>query len=313
MRKPYWSDSTATLLQSDAADIVRELPTATIDCAVLSPVSLRDRLDEIPRGLIADLRQIFADLRRALAADGTVWLHLTDLYGRQTPAVAMPGNRTSAPASRGKSLLGMPWQVALMLQQDGWLVRDAIHLAMIGGTPSGAPSRLNCPETIFLLSKRAGHYFDPRAMLQPRGCASPPGAEPESVAVGKRRGARDVRTRRRCAFGRHAVLAAACRSNHPRAALREHTDDQPFVAADVWTVRRRVRPAAFAELPIEVPLRAIAMGCRPGGTVLDPWVRDGTTGLAARRLDRRFIGAGTDDAYLSIAARRLHAAGGGDR
>jgi len=46
----------------------------------------------------------------------------------------------------------------------------------------------------------------------------------------------------------------------------------------------------FAAYPIDLPLRCIAAGCKPGGTVLDPFTGSGTTGLAAIELGRNFTG-----------------------
>ncbi len=47
---------------------------------------------------------------------------------------------------------------------------------------------------------------------------------------------------------------------------------------------------------------------RPGDLVVDPCLGSGTTGVAAVRLGRRFIGIEVDKATATIAARRLHRA-----
>jgi site-specific DNA-methyltransferase (cytosine-N4-specific) len=58
---------------------------------------------------------------------------------------------------------------------------------------------------------------------------------------------------------------------------------------DVWSISTRPFPQAhYAVFPVDLPLRCIAAGCRPRGTVVDPFVGAATTGLAARRLDRAF-------------------------
>jgi site-specific DNA-methyltransferase (cytosine-N4-specific) len=53
-----------------------------------------------------------------------------------------------------------------------------------------------------------------------------------------------------------------------------------------------------------LPLRCIAAGC-PGGTVLGVFAGAGTTGIAARQLERQFIGADLVSTFLDIAKRRL--------
>ena len=44
---------------------------------------------------------------------------------------------------------------------------------------------------------------------------------------------------------------------------------------------------------------------RPGGTVLDPFMGSGTTGVACVRTGRRFIGIEIDPGYFAIAQRRI--------
>ncbi len=81
----------------------------------------------------------------------------------------------------------------------------------------------------------------------------------------------------------------------------------------MWSIP--TRPYAgphFAAFPIELPLRCIAAGCKPGGTVLDPFTGSGTTGLAAIQLGRRFTGIELSTAYADLAAERLNQAASPD-
>ncbi len=53
--------------------------------------------------------------------------------------------------------------------------------------------------------------------------------------------------------------------------------------------------------------RVLLSSTNPGDTVLDPFFGTGTTGAAARLLDRRFIGIEQDPAYAEIAQHRIAA------
>jgi site-specific DNA-methyltransferase (cytosine-N4-specific) len=78
---------------------------------------------------------------------------------------------------------------------------------------------------------------------------------------------------------------------------------------DVWAIPTRAYTGPhFAAFPVELPRRCIAAGCKPGGTVLDPFTGSGTTGLAARQLGRRFIGIELSLAFAALAAERLREA-----
>lgn len=60
-----------------------------------------------------------------------------------------------------------------------------------------------------------------------------------------------------------------------------------------------------ARMPIEVARQCVAMICPPGGLVLDPFCGNATTGIAAQRLGRRFVGVEIDPEYAEQARRRM--------
>src|SRR5207247_10793969 len=75
---------------------------------------------------------------------------------------------------------------------------------------------------------------------------------------------------------------------------------------DVWTLPTRpYRGAHTAPFPIDIPLRAIAAGCPPGGHVLDPFSGSGTTGLAALHLGCSYSGIDISPAFHDLALMRL--------
>jgi len=56
---------------------------------------------------------------------------------------------------------------------------------------------------------------------------------------------------------------------------------------------------------LEVARRCVRLGCRPGGTVLDPFSGSGTTGIAAREHRCRFIGIDLNPECHALALQRL--------
>lgn len=59
--------------------------------------------------------------------------------------------------------------------------------------------------------------------------------------------------------------------------------------------------------PVALMMRLIELFTDPGDVVLDPFMGSGTTGVAALRLGRRFIGVELDAGYFEIARGRIAA------
>jgi DNA modification methylase len=59
------------------------------------------------------------------------------------------------------------------------------------------------------------------------------------------------------------------------------------------------------EKPVALPAWFIENHTHPGDMVLDPFAGSGTTGVAALRLRRRFIGIELDPAHFATACRRV--------
>ena len=80
----------------------------------------------------------------------------------------------------------------------------------------------------------------------------------------------------------------------------------------IWTLTSpRAEEKAHGKHPTQKPvalLRRIVEATSPaGGLVVDPFSGSGTTGVAALRLGRRFLGIEQDPAWLSLAKARLEA------
>jgi DNA modification methylase len=73
----------------------------------------------------------------------------------------------------------------------------------------------------------------------------------------------------------------------------------------VWTFATLPTPEAhFATFTIELAETCILAGCPVDGTVLDPFSGAGTTGLAALKNGRRYLGIELNPAYIDISFTR---------
>ncbi len=65
------------------------------------------------------------------------------------------------------------------------------------------------------------------------------------------------------------------------------------------------KEAHFATFPIALPERCILAGSRVGDLILDPFVGAGTTGVAAKRHRRQFVGIELNPEYARMALERI--------
>jgi DNA modification methylase len=167
--------------QGDALELLRGMDAGSVRCCVTSPPywGLRDYghegqlgLERTPEEYVSRLVEVFREVRRVLAGDGTLWLNLGDSYatgagkvgerpggGAQGDAWAERGamtspNRMPLPGLKPKDLVGIPWRVAFALQADGWVLRSEIVWAKPNPMPESVTDRpTKSHEQLFLLSK----------------------------------------------------------------------------------------------------------------------------------------------------------------
>jgi len=155
------------MLQGDA----RRIPLAdeSVQCVVTSPpyFGLRSYgigtengeigLEETPEAYVANLVEVFREVRRVLRDDGTVWLNLGSSYAT-----------SGTPGYKAKDLIPIPWLVALALQADEWWLRSDIIWSKSNCMPSSVRDRpTTSHEYVFLLSKSARYFYDQEAVREP--------------------------------------------------------------------------------------------------------------------------------------------------
>jgi DNA modification methylase len=172
----------------DCRDVLKTLPENSVHCCVTSPpyYGLRNYgvdgqlgLEETPDEYVANLVEVFRDVRRVLRGDGCAWVNLGDSYagqggyrdygsydngtGRQYNSGMRPGGGNLKP----KDLVGIPWRVAFALQADGWWLRSDIIWHKPNCMPESVTDRpTKAHEYVFLLSKSARYFYDADAVKE---------------------------------------------------------------------------------------------------------------------------------------------------
>jgi site-specific DNA-methyltransferase (adenine-specific) len=254
--------------EGDALERLRGMPSESVQCSVTSPpyywardygVDGQIGHEKTPDEYVAALVAAFTEVRRTLRPDGVMWLNLGDSYysGNGQPHGSDPRSpsrnfmrQKRRPLDEGgwsipkKSLLGIPWQVALALQADGWTVRSAVVWnrgnAFMEASVRDRPYRQY--ELLFLCARNRRYYFDRTAL----------GGE-----------------------------------------------------EDVWTIPAGATDGHSAAFPLDLAVRCVLTGSRPGDLILDPFSGSGTTGIAALSRGRRYLGIELHPDFADLSRRRL--------
>ncbi|HJE71441.1 DNA-methyltransferase [Pseudomonas oryzihabitans] len=312
---------THQILVGDCIEMMHTLPDKSVHTCVTSPpyFALRDYgvdgqigLEASPREFIDRLVLVFREVHRVLRDDGTLWVNMGDSYAsggrggggsymaeRGDGAWHGKGDATgwrSAPSGwKHKDLLGLPWRLAIALQDDGWHLRQDIIWHKPNPMPESIKDRCTkAHEYVFLLSKGPRYYFDQAAIREPASAqASPEGAS------------------RRNSFARQTKYTEGehGQTGQHRAERANVLYDETRNKRSVWTVATaRFNGAHFATFPPDLIRPCILAGAPRGGLVLDPFGGAGTTALVAMQEGRRSVLCELNPEYAALARARLDAA-----
>lgn len=266
---------------------MRLMPDQSINCCVTSPpyFGLRDYgvdgqigLEQRAPEYVANLVEVFTEVKRLLRDDGVLFVNIGDTYagfkdGKFPPHSQSNGNQRGMPISgaphrnkklleldgfKNKELMGIPWRFAFAMQDAGWYLRQEIIWAKPNYTPEKVRDRfVRSHEHIFLFTKKDRYQFDGDAVRVP------------DAAGGDK------------------------------------------LRPDVWTTPvSKYKGAHFATFPPELIEPCVLAGCPVGGVVLDPFGGSGTAAGVAIKHGRSAVICELNPEYADlIPARVLDIAG----
>ena len=245
------------LFCGQAREALRLIERSTVDCVVTSPpyfwlrdyqvegqIGLEERVEDYVNAIADVMDEVF----KVLAPTGTVFLNMGDTYYSGKGLPQGPDKKSSkrriglraVDKSGGlgiglqrKSVIGVPWRVAVELSRRNWVLRSPIiwrRSKSLAEPVHDRPARSY--ENVFLLVKSRKYYFNKAGLPQD-------GTE------------------------------------------------------DVWTIpaRKQLNGAKeTAPFPDALVEQCLAIGCPPGGTVLDPFSGSGTTMRVALQSGHPAIG-----------------------
>jgi len=246
------------LFNGPAKDALKLLPRGSVECCVTSPPYfwLRDYkvkgqlgLEDTVDGYVVGLTDVMTEVFEVLKEDGVLFLNLGDTYysgrgesqgvdrkssKRRFGLRAVDKSGGLGIALQKKSIIGVPWRVAIKMCQQNWILRAPIVWHRTNYLKEAAQDRPSRGyEYIFMFVKSRKYFFD--------------------------------------------------RSALPRNGSSEN----------VWNIVSRAKPNGrldTAPYPDELVEQCLSIGCRPKGTVLDPFSGSGTTMRVALKHGHAAVG-----------------------
>ena len=273
------------ILCGHALDRLSDLPDECVDTIITSPPYFKQRnyesddqigREKTPTEYVDSVVDVFREARRTLKSAGSLWLVIGDKY------------------EKGR-LLGMPWRVALAMQDDGWILRSDIIWHKPNAMPSSVKTRPTTDhEYIFFFTRSNDYYYDVDAIREPHVTFS---------EKSKMKGGRNHFFKR----GSTPETGKNGGDNN----LHDARWDQAFHPKGrnkrtVWSISlSKFREAHFAVFPETLVETCILAGSPTGGLVMDPFFGSGTVGAVAKRLKRDYLGIDCNRNYCKMAKQRI--------
>jgi len=340
------------IIQGDALHI--PLKNEAVQCCVTSPpyFGLRNYnvegqlgLEKTPDEYIANMVQVFREVKRVLRKDGCVWINIGDSYARDGGAVKKPGSTSQCPESQShdlrkksraleinlkpKDLIGIPWMLAFALRADGWWLRQDIIWEKPNPMPESVRDRCTkAHEYVFLLTKSAKYYYDADAIKEPikdssvarliqdvenqDGSVRVPGktnGNMKAVRFGGNKQCPDTRLQSGKEWNPTMAGGGTSYKNGHSGYFDKEGNPLCGVMCNkksVWSITTKgFKGAHFAVMPEKLVEPCILAGSKTGDVVLDPFAGSCTVGKVAERHGRKFVGIELNWEYITIGKKRM--------
>ena len=342
------------IICGDALETLKKFPENCIRCCITSPpyFNLRNYdakgqigLEPTIEDYIAKLVAVFAEVRRVLTDDGTLWVNIADCYSGSIKGSAYYPQYNNGSKEEGrkglaglkdvpkpkwqlprKNLLGLPWRLAFALQEDGWILRQDIIWSKTNCMPESVTDRCTkSHEYIFLLAKEPVYFYNHAAIMEPvaqstyvrmqqniaeqRGSSRTHGGQKNMKAVGGSLGAfGNPQSRRRS--------GNIERKERPVPGIKKGglAGNIPYEDISGYRNKRSVWSMStskihgvnhYATFPEELAENCILAGSEIGDTVLDVFNGSGTTCKMAKKHGRNYLGIDINADYCRLAEKRV--------
>lgn len=289
-----------TLKKGNALDIIKTISPKSVKCIVTSTPYWGLRIykdsylaewadgeicayghEQTPEAFIRHTIEVLASLYDALDDDGSIWWNVMDSFN----------TRTQIRSNAVEALHAMQGKDKRSWSEHACRRYSAGHSYLKDGEQCMIPAQ------IAERASRIGFYV--KSVITWAKTSSLP--EPQSSRVSRNLEYIIHLTKKRTPlFNKEIYL------NYPAELGGKNNGNETNKLSDVWVLPTSSgRDGHGAQFPLALPARCIALSSNKDDLVLDPFVGSGSSGIAAKKLGRRFIGIDVSDEYLDIANRRI--------
>ncbi len=263
-----------TILPGDAAEMLKQLPDASVNLIVTSP-PYADQRASTYGGVKADdyvewFLPISAQLHRVLKPEGSFVLNIKERV--------VNGERHT-----------YVMELIIALRKQGWLWTEEYIWHKRNCYPGKWPNRFrDAWERCLHFTKQKQFAMYQTEVMVPMGDWKDSRLKKLSETDQRRDDSKVL-----SGFGKNISNWVGREMAYPTNVIHLATE-----------CGNRNHSAAF---PVELPSWFIKLFTQPGDLVLDPFMGSGTSAVAARTLDRCFVGVELNSEYIAIAEQRLKA------
>ena len=179
------------IYEGDAINSLKQIPDESVDCVVTSPPYywLRDYgvdgqigLEESVEGYVSSLASVMDEIQRTLKKKGTLFLNIGDTYysgkgrshGHDKKSKKRRFGLRAVDKSGGmdigyqrKSMIGIPWRVAIRLCEKKWVLRSSIIWHREKCLPEAVKDRpRRSYEFVFMFAKNRHYFFNREPLIK---------------------------------------------------------------------------------------------------------------------------------------------------
>lgn len=178
------------LFQGDSLESLRQIEDESVDCVVTSPpyfwlrdYGVKDQigLEETVEGYVTAINNVMAEVFRVLRKEGTLFLNIGDTYysgkgkshGKDKKSKKRRFGLRAVDKSGGldigiqrKSVIGIPWRIALRMSENKWVLRSPIIWHRDKCLPESVRDRpRRSHEYVFMFAKSRKYYFNRKPLI----------------------------------------------------------------------------------------------------------------------------------------------------